>query len=126
MQAIRVIIQVSILCLFFEAGRWLTNLFHIPIPGSIIGMLLLFLFLSTGLMNERLLMDGSSFFLRHFSFFFLPLSVSAIVLGPYFIEFGWKLVVILIASGLIGFLATSVSTERFIRWKEKKNYDRSH
>lgn len=89
-------------------------------------MLLLFLLLSTGLMNERLLMDGASFFLQHFSFFFLPLSVSAIVLGPYFIEFGWKLIIILVASGLIGFLATSVSTDRFIRWKENKIHDRSH
>ncbi|MCC5802490.1 CidA/LrgA family protein [Rossellomorea vietnamensis] len=126
MQVIRVLIQMVILCLFYEAGKWCTAFFHLPIPGSIIGMLLLFLLLVTGVLNERLLLDGSGFFLRHFSFFFLPLSVSAIVLGPYFIDYGWKLLIILIVSGVIGFLGTSVSAEGFINWKEKRKYDRSY
>ncbi|OXS60108.1 holin-like protein [Bacillus sp. V-88] len=126
MQIIRVLIQMAILCLFYEAGKWCTAFFHLPIPGSIIGMLLLFLLLVTGVLNERLLLDGSGFFLRHFSFFFLPLSVSAIVLGPYFIDYGWKLLFILIVSGVFGFLATSVSAEVFIKWKEKRKYDRSY
>jgi holin-like protein len=126
MQAIRVIIQMAILCLFYEIGKWCTAFFHLPIPGSIIGMLLLFLLLLSGVVNERVLLDGSGFFLRHFSFFFLPLSVSAIVLGPYFIEFGWKLILILVGSGVVGFLATSLSAEVLIRWKEKRKYDRTH
>ncbi|KPL60085.1 CidA/LrgA family protein [Rossellomorea vietnamensis] len=126
MQAVRIIIQMAILCLFYEIGKWCTSFFHLPIPGSIIGMLLLFLLLLTGVLNERLLLDGSGFYLRHFSFFFLPLSVSAIVLGPYFIKYGWKLVIVLIVSGVIGFLATSISAEGFIRWKEKRKYDRSY
>ncbi|MFC7783971.1 MULTISPECIES: CidA/LrgA family protein [unclassified Rossellomorea] len=126
MQVIRVIIQMTILCLFYEVGKWCTDFFHLPIPGSIIGMLFLFLLLFTGVLKERLLLDGSGFFLRHFSFFFLPLSVSAMVLGPYFIEFGWKLVVILVISGMIGFIATSLSAERLIRWKEKRKHDPSH
>ncbi|WP_061809256.1 CidA/LrgA family protein [Rossellomorea vietnamensis] len=126
MQIIRVLIQMAILCLFYEAGKWCTAFFHLPIPGSIIGMLLLFLLLVTGVLNERLLLVGSGFFLRHFSFFFLPLSVSAIVLGPYFIDYGWKLLFILIVSGVFGFLATSVSAEGFIKWKEKRKYDRSY
>ncbi|MCA1058750.1 CidA/LrgA family protein [Rossellomorea aquimaris] len=126
MQAIRIMIQIAILCIFYEIGKWCTSFFHLPIPGSIIGMMLLFLLLLTGVLNERILMDGSGFFLRHFSFFFLPLSVSAIVLGPYFIEMGWKLALILIVSGLVGFVVTSVSAEMLINWKEKRTYDRSH
>jgi holin-like protein len=126
MQVIRVIIQIAILCLFYEIGKWCTDFFHLPIPGSIIGMLFLFLLLLTGVVKERLLLDGSGFFLRHFSFFFLPLSVSAMVLGPYFIDFGWKLVIILVASGMIGIIATSLSAESLIRWKEKRKHGPSH
>ncbi|MGF3102971.1 CidA/LrgA family protein [Rossellomorea sp. DUT-2] len=126
MQVVRIIIQIAILCLFFEIGKWCTDFFHLPIPGSIIGMLFLFLLLLTGVVKERLLMDGTGFFLRHFSFFFLPLSVSAMVLGPYFIEFGWKLIVILVISGITGFVATAISAESLIRLKEKRNHDPSH
>ncbi|MGE6752699.1 CidA/LrgA family protein [Rossellomorea sp. NPDC071047] len=126
MQVFRTIIQITILCLFYELGKWCTAFFHLPIPGSVIGMLFLFLLLLTGVVKERLLMDGTGFFLRHFSFFFLPLSVSAMVLGPYFIDFGWKLIVILVISGITGFVGTALSAERLIRWKEKRNHDPSH
>jgi holin-like protein len=126
MQVFRTIIQITILCFFYELGKWCTDFFHLPIPGSVIGMLFLFLLLLTGVVKERLLMDGTGFFLRHFSFFFLPLSVSAMVLGPYFIDFGWKLIVILVISGITGFVATALSAERLIRGKEKRSHDTSH
>ncbi|MGD6847997.1 CidA/LrgA family protein [Rossellomorea aquimaris] len=126
MQVFRTIIQITILCFFYELGKWCTDFFHLPIPGSVIGMLFLFLLLLTGVVKERLLMDGTGFFLRHFSFFFLPLSVSAMVLGPYFIDFGWKLIVILVISGITGFVATALSAESLIRRKEKRNHDTSH
>ncbi len=126
MQAIRVIIQITILCLFYEMGKWIATFLHLPIPGSIIGMLLLFLLLLSGVVNERLLVDGSGFFLRHFSFFFLPLSVSAIVLGSYFMEYGWKLIIILFVSTLVGIVSTSLSAERLIKWKEKRKHGSSY
>ncbi|BCB03762.1 CidA/LrgA family protein [Bacillus sp. KH172YL63] len=126
MQAMRILMQIAILCLFYECGKWISAYFHLPIPGSIIGMLLLFLLLLTGVIKERVLMDGAGFFLRHFSFFFLPLSVSAIVLGSYFKEFGWKLLIILIVSGLVGFVATAVSADRVVKGKEDKSHGSSH
>ncbi|MCA1062710.1 CidA/LrgA family protein [Rossellomorea sp. AcN35-11] len=126
MQVIRLLIQIGILCIFFEVGKWCSSFFQLPIPGSIIGMLFLFLLLLTGVVKERLLLDGSGFFLRHFSFFFLPLAVSAMILGPYFMEYGWKLLFILIVSGVIGFISTALSAERLIKWKEKRKHGHSH
>jgi holin-like protein len=123
---LQVIIQILILCLFFEAGKWIADLLTLPIPGSIIGMLLLFTLLITGTIKEKLLIEGANFFLKYFSFYFLPLSVSAIVLGPYLLKYGWKLVFILVASVFAGFIATSLWVQGFIQMKEKKSYDQSH
>ncbi|XXM72640.1 CidA/LrgA family protein [Lysinibacillus sphaericus] len=123
---IRVIIQIMILCLFNETGKWIADFFHIPIPGSIIGMMMLFSLLLTGVFKEKILIEGANFFLKYFSFFFLPLSVSAMALGPYLSEFGGKLILILLISVLAGLTATSAWTQRFIRIKEKKAYDSTH
>lgn len=123
---LQVIIQIFILCMFYEAGKWIAEFFHLPIPGSIIGMLLLFLLLVTGAIKERLLMEGANFFLKYFSFYFLPLSVSAVALGPYLHQYGWRLALILVISVVGGFAATSLSVQGFIQMKEKKSYDRSN
>ena len=126
MTFIRITVQIVILCLFYEIGKWCADFFQLPIPGSIIGMLLLFILLITGVVRERLLLEGASFFLKHFSFFFLPLSVSVMVLGPYVLQYGWKLLMILIISALVGFAATSLSAQGLIYFKEKKHHDPSH
>ncbi|OIU71932.1 CidA/LrgA family protein [Rossellomorea aquimaris] len=123
---IRVLIQIMTLCLFNEAGKWIADFFHIPIPGSIIGMMILFLLLFTRVFKEKILIEGANFFLKYFSFFFLPLSISAMALGPYLSEFGWKLILILLLSVLAGFTATSAWVQGFIRIREKKAYDSTH
>jgi holin-like protein len=123
---IRVLIQIMILCLFNEAGKWIADFFHIPIPGSIIGMIILFTLLLTGIFKKQILIEGANFFLKYFSFFFLPLSVSAVALGPYLSDFGWELVLILLISVLAGFTATSAWVQGFIQIKEKKANDSTH
>ncbi|MFL8936707.1 CidA/LrgA family protein [Rossellomorea oryzaecorticis] len=123
---IRLFIQIMILCLFNEAGKWFAAFFHIPIPGSIIGMLILFILLVTGVFKEKLLIEGANFFLKYFSFFFLPLSVSAIALGPYLSSYGWNLILILIISVFAGFAATSSWVQGYIHMREKNLYDSNH
>ncbi|WP_064093408.1 CidA/LrgA family protein [Rossellomorea aquimaris] len=126
MAFIRITVQIVILCFFYEIGKWCADFFQLPIPGSIIGMLLLFVLLQTGVVKERLFLEGASFFLKHFSFFFLPLSVSVMVLGPYILQYGWKLLIIIIISALGGFTATSLSAQGLINLKENKSHDPSH
>jgi holin-like protein len=123
---IRVLIQIMILCLFNEAGKWIADFFHIPIPGSIIGMMILFILLITGVFKEKILIEGANFFLKYFSFFFLPLAVSAMSIGPYLSEFGWKLILILLISVFAGFAATSLWVQGFIQIREKKAYDNTN
>lgn len=126
MKLFRMISQLGILCVLNEIGKWCSAFFHLPIPGSIIGMLLLLILLVSGILKERLLIDGAGFLLKHFSFFFLPLSVSVVILGPYLLNFGWKLLLIVVISALAGFLATSLSAEHLIQYKEKRKHDLSH
>ncbi|MGR3764377.1 CidA/LrgA family protein [Rossellomorea sp. NS-SX7] len=123
---LQVIIQILILCTFYEAGKWIADFFHLPIPGSIIGMLLLFTLLISGIIKEKVLLEGANFFLKYFSFYFLPLSVSAIALGPYLHQYGWNLVLILVISVIAGFASVTLGVQGIVQIKEKKPNDESH
>ncbi|MGX1264349.1 holin-like protein [Rossellomorea marisflavi] len=115
MNFIRVAIQILGLIALFETGNWLSANLHLPIPGGILGMGILFLLLSTGIVHDQLFARGASILLKYLSFLFLPLSVSAIVLIPFMDLYGWRLLFVLITSSFIGFVATSIPAVYAIR-----------
>lgn len=57
-------------------GELISKGFNLPIPGNILGMLLLFTLLCTNVINvEKVEMVGN-FFLDHLAFFFIPAGVA--------------------------------------------------
>ncbi|WKE66919.1 CidA/LrgA family protein [Gallaecimonas kandeliae] len=60
-------------CLYL--GKGLVYLSHLPIPGSIIGMLLLFLALSSGLVKGHWVSPFVTPLLRHMTLLFIPAGV---------------------------------------------------
>nr|WP_289847934.1 CidA/LrgA family protein [Aliiglaciecola lipolytica] len=56
-------------------GITLQALSGISLPGSIIGMLLLFFCLSVGVIPVRLMEDGAKLMLKHMLLFFIPIAV---------------------------------------------------
>ena len=66
--------SILILAIYF-AGEIISKLLHIPIPGNIIGMLLLFLLLTTKVIKVEKVENLANFFLDHLAFFFIPASV---------------------------------------------------
>ncbi|MBV6685130.1 CidA/LrgA family protein [Bacillus sp. JRC01] len=115
MHFLRVASQILGLIVLFETGKWLSAALHLPIPGGILGMGILFLLLSTGVVHDQLLAQGASILLKYLSFLFLPLSVSAIVLIPFMDLYGWKILLVLITSSFIGFVATAIPAMHVVR-----------
>ena len=56
-------------------GEALNKVVHIPLPGSIIGMVLLFLCLLFGLIKVEIIDEVTRFLLDHLAFFFIPAGV---------------------------------------------------
>lgn len=57
-------------------GEVIVSLTHIPIPGNIIGLLLLLIGLCTKIIKVSQVETLTNFFLDHLAFFFLPAGVS--------------------------------------------------
>ncbi|WP_201715695.1 CidA/LrgA family holin-like protein [Rossellomorea arthrocnemi] len=72
MKIIRIIIQVGILYAFSLIGGAVEQLFHLPTPGSIIGLMLLLACLSLKIVPLIIVEDGASFLLAILPLLFIP------------------------------------------------------
>lgn len=72
MKIIRVIAQIILIYCITRIGNWIQQLFHIPIAGSIIGLVLFFLLLQLKIVRVNWIKDGANFLLATMVFFFVP------------------------------------------------------
>ena len=68
--------QLSIIIFFYALGEGISYLLPFSFPGSIIGMILLFISLSVKLVKVSDIKIASDFFLKYMALFFIPAGVS--------------------------------------------------
>ncbi|MGX7204841.1 CidA/LrgA family protein [Enterococcus pingfangensis] len=67
--------ELSLLLLYSILGEGLRMFFHLPVPGSIIGILLLFLSFQTKILKPAAIEDTANFLLNHLTILFVPAGV---------------------------------------------------
>jgi len=67
--------QLLLILTICFSGEVINRLFGLPIPGNIIGMIMLFLCLYTGIVKLEMIADIARFLLDHLAFFFVPAGV---------------------------------------------------
>jgi len=97
----------------------------IAIPGSIIGMLLLFALLKTKILKLYFINETSNFFLQHITLFILPFGVA-------FVKY-WEVIkenfIVLLLCGVVSTIISLVITMKFVDWlmtvnkKREKTYE---
>ncbi|MGD6781494.1 CidA/LrgA family protein [Sutcliffiella horikoshii] len=75
MRGMKLLIQVAVFYFIYKIGVVLQSTLEVPVPGSIIGMVLLLVLLLTGLMKERYLQGGANLLLFYLPLFFVPATV---------------------------------------------------
>jgi len=95
---LKFVLPFGLIWLMFEAGNALSRLIEpiILIPGSILGMMLMFVLLLTGLVKMEWLTPVTNLFLKHMSFFFVPLGVGLLgaldLIAPIWMEMTFLLI----------------------------------
>lgn len=112
------ICQIFLFWVINELGNFIVNILHIPVPGNIIGMLLLLIFLLTGIIQLKWVDIGASLLNRHLSFFFIPISVGLMTLGSIFMSSGIRLLFILVLSAIIGIIGTGLTSQLLAKKRE--------
>ena len=92
-------VQLMIILMISLVGEGISSVFHLPVPGSIIGLVLLFLALQFKLLRLRHISMVGNFLLANMTILFLPPAVGIMdkfqVIAPYLLP------IILIVLGAI-------------------------
>ena len=117
--------QLVLIIAFTLVGNllsYLLSLIHFPFPGSLIGMLLLFLFLLVGWIKMDSIHDVGQFFIDNMGIFFVPASIAILKQVELISQIWWKLIIIILGAFVISFIATyySVKLTLYIQNKVSK------
>ena len=95
---IKIVLQIIVLYGFVLLGNWLRDLLHLPLSGSIIGLLVLLAVLSLKLFRLEWIESGSNFLLSYLPLYFIPATVGVMNYGHIFTGKGFLLIPITIIS----------------------------
>lgn len=123
MKLLKYSLQLIVIFMYLYIGNFISELLSeiIVIPGSIIGMLLLFISLLLGIVKLEHLEETTHFFLKNMGFFFIPLGVSLIESYILIKSVIWQVTLLLLVSNILVMGITAKVTEIFINRKEKRN-----
>lgn len=117
----KIINQLGIILLFWVLGEGLSLLISslIRIPGSIIGMILLALALTIGIIKESQIKEIGDLLLGNISFFFVPVSVGIITFNSLSGSILARIVLIAILSTVVTMFVTMWVTNLLLGKKKE-------
>lgn len=122
MRLVRIVIHIVILYIFYWTGTWIQDVLQLPIPGSIIGMLLLLAVFVFTAATPKGLQDGSGLLLGNMPLLFLPVTAGLVVHGELFSLLGAGLITAVFISTLLvmgtGSWVTQYLLKRGERYRE--------
>lgn len=92
---------------FQLAGEALGVALALPVPGAVLGMMLLFAFLMLRRGVPRALQQGVPALLQHFSLFFIPAGLGVVLYSKLLGESWWQMVVALVVGTLVTFIVSA-------------------
>lgn len=120
---IKILLQIAIIFVVYNAGILLSTIISpiIMIPGSLIGMMLLFILLSTNIIKISMIENTGNFLLKYMGFFFVPLVVGIIDSFELVQNNFIKLIIILVISCICVMYVSCKVTDLLIIYTERKN-----
>jgi holin-like protein len=120
MQVLRLMRGLLILLAFFGAGMLLHKWLHIPLPGNLLGMLLLTLCLAAGWVKLEHVEEASSLLLKHMLLFFVPILVGVAQYFDLIEQSVWPVLTALLAGPPLVMLVTGGIVQRYINKRKPK------
>lgn len=115
---IKLIIQIALLFVFYYFGEWIKNVFNLIIPGSVIGLIFMFLLLTTGILRSNWIDKGARFMNQHLVLFFIPATVGLLNYYGLFKGKGVFLIIITMLSTIFVMVSAGLISRMFTKRKD--------
>jgi len=116
---LKIVLQILVLYVFYFIGKWLQDILDLSIPGSIVGMILLFLCLSCKVVPIKLIEDGSTFLNAYLPVFFIPATIGVMDYFHIFKGSGIVLLIIAMVSTLIVMVLAGKTSQYVLKRKRQ-------
>jgi holin-like protein len=106
-------LSLLILLLFYAAGALAHDYLHVPLPGNVIGMLLLLAALASRAVKVEWVEKAAAILLKHMMLFFAPLIVGTLAMTQLLAANWLPLVAVTVLSTVITLVATAAVASLF-------------
>lgn len=112
--------QFLIILVINFAGVIIQNIFNLPLPGTILGMLILFVLLWTKVLKVESIEKVCDFLILNMIIFFLPPAVELLEYMALLKTGFFKIIILLVATTVITMIVTGKTVDFCIKRMEKK------
>ncbi|MDR3598887.1 MAG: CidA/LrgA family holin-like protein [Desulfosporosinus sp.] len=111
-------VQIGALYCFALAGNYLAEVLHLNLPGSLIGMGVLFILLHLGIVPYQWVVSGGNWLLAELLLFFIPSVVAVMQYKQLFRQEGLALFLIILIGTVIVMVSSGLAAELILnkRW----------
>lgn len=118
--AVRISTQVGGLYVLYALGSWIQRKLDLILPGSLVGMLLLFGLLAAGWIPESFLEEGANLLLAYLPLLFIPAVAGVVDQMAILEKYGVYLVGIVFVNTLLVMAVSSRVSQWLARWREER------
>lgn len=112
--------QVGLLFLLSVGMNVVADALHLPIPGTILGIIVLFLLLKTEIIKLSWIELGGNWLLAELLLFFIPSAVGVMKYIPILESQGLRILIVVILSTFIVMLSSGLTAMRITQRKERE------
>ena len=117
---LRILSQLLQILLVWLLGETIAKVLGIPIPGNVMGMLLLLLLLILRIIKVEKIKQVSDFFTQNISLFFIPSTVALMVNYTVIEDSLVGALVAIVLTNILVFLVTGLTAEWLLRLKDRR------
>jgi len=114
----KICFHIIILYSFYLLGNWIQISLNLFIPGSVIGMILLFILLLIKGVKLTWVEEGATFLINNLALFFIPATVGIIDYFSLFSGKGFLLIIIVLVSTAMVMAVSGRVSQRLARKRE--------
>ncbi|PWV63115.1 CidA/LrgA family protein [Plasticicumulans acidivorans] len=114
------VLQVVLLAALWWGADALVRRYALPLPGGVLGMLLLLALLASGQVSGHSLRRGAGWLLAEMLLFFVPAVMALLDHGALLRSEGLQLVAVIVFGTVIVMTGTALTVEACCRWSERR------
>jgi holin-like protein len=116
-------LQMLYFIILLEFSKGIVKLVAIPLPDSIVGMLLLLFFLKSGIIKMKNIEKAGNFLLKYMLFMFIPIGAGLIQSLEQLSQYGIPFIVLTLVSALSVIVSTGFVSSKLLLMSRGENED---